>query len=135
MIYVAVTPVWGYAILVALSVCFLTLCWYKLERPRRLIISLLYCAVLMQVLSGAVPLYLTAQKSISKAACITGHFVGPMNLILIALSLILFLYVFVSSRHGFWTALKKHGYFMAAVALAQFLALAIYMRSALLCTV
>ncbi len=135
MIYVTVTPVWVYAMLIASSVCFLTLCWYKLERPRRLIISFLYCAVLMQVLSGFVPLYLTAQKSISKAACITGHFVGPVNLILIAISLILFLYVFVSSRHGFWSAFKKHGFFTAAIVLAQFLALVIYMRSALLCTV
>ena len=134
MLYIAITPTWVYLLLICLSVWRLTHVWGRLNNAS-FIPTALYYTALAQVLLGVIPLSLTAQGPISKAACKVGLWGADFQLALMAGAAILLTYMCIRGPHGFINTFKGYRSFILAVLLSQALAYAMFLRSALLCTV
>lgn len=137
MLLIAVTPWWVYAGYILAVV-------YGLSSKRPILstgiglaaVNTRYLIALAQLIMACVSLFLTHQRSISGAACVTGYFGFQVNAVLLAAEALLYagaLVLLPGSRLA--RALKADRWFYVFLLVTSALAMFIHLRAILLCTV
>ncbi|MEJ8561848.1 hypothetical protein QTO30_11900 [Yoonia sp. GPGPB17] len=133
MFYVATMPALTWAIVLLATLGWLTIAY---RRHRAILFAPLpYVFALGQGAVAGLALYLTAQNSISMAACMTGMMGAQASMLLILVLLGTLFAFLIAARGRLLMVLNANRSFVIAFAVLQIVVTLILMRSAMLCTV
>ena len=133
MFFIAVTPAFIWIILLAGLLLWMTLGYVR--RNAVPFASAFYALALVQSAVAVTALFLTAQRSISRAACMTGIIGAQANMVL-GLALIGTVFAFlIAARPKIMAMMVDNKSLFASFALLQVVVTLVLLRSALLCTV
>ena len=133
MFFIAITPAFIWIILLAGLLLWMTLGYMR--RTGVPFASAFYVLALAQSGVAVTALFLTAQRSISRAACMTGIIGAQANMVL-GLALIGTVFAFlIAARPKIMAMMGGNKSLFASFALLQVVVTMVLLRSALLCTV